>query len=388
MTSIKCEICKEIASKYTCPGCSQKTCSLVCCRKHKEITGCSGQRDKTKFLKKEEFDDLAFLSDYKFLEESSNIIDAAQRQAAQLDTCQLPNSTSYHGFFDNLRKFVHSEFNITLNLMPMQATRHMANKTRFNRASKVVSWSIEFIFHLNNCPSTNLIKLNTKKNLFSSKDSLHNTLVKFYEKYKSDLFEMPSNRIRSNTSLDSSQASTIALYTEFNSIFESGDFNNLNVLLPVTDFELKKKYFIKMNLNENLENLLRNKTLLEYPTLYIVKSQNLKSYNIEDDKKPVETILATELKDQKLEESVENKKKVKLIKTAGNGNLEEGECDSSLSDEFQESDEDNEMKDKNCENNAKRSINDTEPISNKKFKSLDADCEKSLSEDGELEDSD
>ncbi len=79
-----CHICKKNQFKYTCPGCSIKTCSLPCCRLHKQGTGCTGQRDKTKYLKKEEFTELDLLSDYKFLEESSNLIDAAQRQAAIL----------------------------------------------------------------------------------------------------------------------------------------------------------------------------------------------------------------------------------------------------------------------------------------------------------------
>lgn len=82
--SLKCETCNAIPHKYTCPGCSVKTCSLPCVRKHKEDTGCTGQRDKTKFVRKDEFTELDFLNDYKFLEESSQIIDSAKRQAEVL----------------------------------------------------------------------------------------------------------------------------------------------------------------------------------------------------------------------------------------------------------------------------------------------------------------
>lgn len=80
MMSLKCEICENNPHKYKCPRCSYKTCSLVCCNKHKETMNCTGMRDKTKFLKKDEFNEMALLSDYRFLEESSNIIDAAHRQ--------------------------------------------------------------------------------------------------------------------------------------------------------------------------------------------------------------------------------------------------------------------------------------------------------------------
>ena len=74
-----CEVCSDKEYKYQCPRCEQKTCSLECCRRHKELAECSGQRDKTKYVPKEEFDERSFLSDYRFLEEHARLIDAAAR---------------------------------------------------------------------------------------------------------------------------------------------------------------------------------------------------------------------------------------------------------------------------------------------------------------------
>ena len=50
---------------------------------------------------------------------------------------------------ENLRKFVNAQFGIDLKLMPFQSTRHLYNKTLFNRAANTVSWSLEMVFHLN-----------------------------------------------------------------------------------------------------------------------------------------------------------------------------------------------------------------------------------------------
>lgn len=282
--SLNCQVCEINPYKYKCPRCSYKTCSLICCKKHKTIIYCTGQRDKAKFLKKDEIDEMELLNDYRYLEETSNIIDASQRPSLNLDSSTPSNSATYNGFFENLRKFVNCEFGITLNLMPNQATRHLANKTRFNRSSKVVSWSIEFIFHLNN-KSPNLIKLNSEKNLFSSKETLRTILNSFYEKYKNDLFEPISHKTRVNT--DSSIS--LDLHTEFNHIIEKEDFFGLNILLEVIDFENKQKFYTKLDLNETLENSLRGQTLLEYPTFYIVKDEEMSSYklkrNIDETKK-------------------------------------------------------------------------------------------------------
>ena len=339
--STKCEICVVNLHKYTCPRCSLKSCSLDCCRKHKLDTGCTGQRDKTKFIKKDEFNEMELLNDYKFLEEQYNMIDAAQRTAQQLDTVDPIQTTVHTGFFENLRKFVAAELKINLKLMPLQATRHLANKTRFNRNTKEVSWSLELIFHLNDRNGDkNLLKLNTNKNLFSSKDTLHNVLSKFYQKYKSDLFETPSSKSKSDTTASSN---SIALYTEFNSVFEAECFNdeNIHVLQQIDDFEKKKKYFIKLDLNDTLEAVLRHKTIIEYPAFFIVKPNDLKEYSIQE-----ETPNSQEKNISSKSPQISNKNK-----------LEDGECNTDDSEG-----EDDQVK------NAKRANYFDENV-NKKLKS-------------------
>lgn len=241
--------------------------------------------------------------------------------------------------------------------MPNQASRHLANKTRFNRNSKVVSWSIELIFHLsNNSPNSNLIKLNTKKNLFSSKETLRSILNSFYEKYKSDLFEPSSHKTKVET--DSSQ-NFLALYTEFDPIFKTENFTNINILLPVTDFEKKKKFYVKLDLNETLENSIRKRTLLEYPTFYIVKDEQMSSYRLEKDIE--ETTSKNSMKNE-ISESGSH-----ILKDAND--LEDGEYNTS---ESQDSDE-------SLVNSNKRPIDlDTDQTS-KKSKTI-------KTEDGELSD--
>ena len=41
-----CLICKENLSKYTCPGCQTKTCSLYCIKQHKLSSKCDGKSKK------------------------------------------------------------------------------------------------------------------------------------------------------------------------------------------------------------------------------------------------------------------------------------------------------------------------------------------------------
>ena len=78
-----CTICLVATHKYKCPGCGTKTCSLVCSRRHKSRTGCSGVRDVVAFVKKTDLQgsEATVSSDYNFL---SNIQRTIHNRAALL----------------------------------------------------------------------------------------------------------------------------------------------------------------------------------------------------------------------------------------------------------------------------------------------------------------
>ncbi|CAF0847562.1 unnamed protein product [Brachionus calyciflorus] len=290
--NIPCEFCLKTKFKYKCPRCGLKTCSLECCRAHKEQTGCSGQRDKTKFVSKEEFNESTLINDYRFLEEQSRLIDAYQR-ASELGEehilsgktlSSLDNDPSknlqFYSTYENLRKFVHKQWNICLKLMPPQSTRHSSNKTRFNRVKNMVSWSLELIFHLSSDEldkSQKYFAIDTKKTLFSSKETLKSCMKYFYAKFKNDLFDKSNLKYEKN---EIKLKKLNLLNEQFKDMFESDSLNDLNILYEIRDFKEKKRYFLKINLDSSLEDCLKNQTMIEYPSLYLVHSNNLCEYEI------------------------------------------------------------------------------------------------------------
>lgn len=302
----KCEICFVNAHKYKCPGCEMKTCSLPCYSKHKQDKDCNGQRKRTKFVSKDEFSEIDLLNDYRFLEEQSLLVDSSQRN---LNTQDALVNKGCSGFYENLRKFLHNEFNINLKIMPAQSTRHLNNKTKFTRITRMVSWPLEFIFHEND--SKNSIKIHTKNVLFSSQEPLRNVLFTFYDKYKEELFNSCSVKCTLV------EKNPMSLYASFGSFFENRNFDGLYVLFRIDDLEKKQKYFMKFNLDENLEILLRDKTIIEYPTLYVVKKDNLKDFLIKTEEKDEKDIL------KYCEKSNEKSSNIKSLEE-----LEDGECNS------------------------------------------------------------
>ena len=49
--------------------CETRSCSLACVNIHKKAKGCDGKRDKVKFKRKGDMDDLDIVSDFRLLEE-------------------------------------------------------------------------------------------------------------------------------------------------------------------------------------------------------------------------------------------------------------------------------------------------------------------------------
>jgi HIT zinc finger len=67
--SPQCEICSSTVAVYTCPRCATRTCSLPCSAAHKTRTGCSGARDRAKYIPVNRYTYGTMMDDYVFLED-------------------------------------------------------------------------------------------------------------------------------------------------------------------------------------------------------------------------------------------------------------------------------------------------------------------------------
>lgn len=88
-----CEVCGKQNAKYTCPKCEVKTCCIGCVNIHKKELNCDGIRDRTKFISKEKFTNLDFLSDFRLLQECGRNVESwkknKDKQYTRLDK-ELP----------------------------------------------------------------------------------------------------------------------------------------------------------------------------------------------------------------------------------------------------------------------------------------------------------
>ncbi|PKI58880.1 hypothetical protein CRG98_020719 [Punica granatum] len=138
-----CEECRQKPSKYKCPGCSIRTCSLPCVNSHKQRTSCSGKRDRSQFLPLSGFNDSVLRSDYNMLEEVKRVTESAQRTRAKLcpfSPYRLPI------FLRRLRSAASSRRTKVL-FLPSGLSKRERNQSRYNPRRKLISWTIEWRFH-------------------------------------------------------------------------------------------------------------------------------------------------------------------------------------------------------------------------------------------------
>ena len=196
-SSCLCQECNEDPSLYQCPRCSRKTCSLTCCKAHKDRTGCSGKRNRTQFLPLARMSDQTIQSDYHFLEDVLKAVDGGKRLLKDVGATltQQPHQKNSHDMRhteDESSVPLHPMLRIqerhdeeepsnkrqrtsiapkwqqlvqqadlrgtTLVLMPPGMQRHVSNTTWYHSKTNILYWKVDFVIHQDN-NSTRIISI-------------------------------------------------------------------------------------------------------------------------------------------------------------------------------------------------------------------------------------
>lgn len=129
--------------KYRCPGCSSRTCSLSCSKRHKLWSQCSGVRDPAAYLKKKELTTpAAFDKDFNFITGIERSLERADRDAEHRGLClDLPDGNS-HGNRKRRNELAKGEIPLQKGIeksgvkvikAPKGMTRSKQNQSHWNR---------------------------------------------------------------------------------------------------------------------------------------------------------------------------------------------------------------------------------------------------------------
>lgn len=223
-----CEVCSKVESKYTCPKCEVKTCSLSCVKIHKKELQCDGIRDRTKFIPLRKMTENDFMSDYHFLEEATRFVELQKRnQIASKSQSSLSKRKQKLRSACGKRKTFIQFFKNTF-------SKSLENTSNFQHKEDKILWHVEWIF-------PNLENLKISKKHCDEDVPLGELLIKLFETEKREQLEY----------------------------YQSKGVGNLSLLLKAESVKNSKNRFYSLDCRKSLKQNLANKTIVEFPTIYV-----------------------------------------------------------------------------------------------------------------------
>lgn len=135
---MNCQMC-DSPSKYKCPSCSCRTCSLVCVDTHKTLTGCSGVNQPQMKVKIKDFTNSHFKSDIAFLSGIVKTCDVAHKATMKLIRQDTRKRLTY--LKNELR-----QRELDVRFTPKSMSKHVLNTTWFSKNDNAIYWHIEWKF--------------------------------------------------------------------------------------------------------------------------------------------------------------------------------------------------------------------------------------------------
>ncbi|KAL9658455.1 hypothetical protein ABK040_005997 [Willaertia magna] len=264
-----CQICSQNNSKYTCPGCEIKYCSVNCYKNHiqNNLQNCNGKRDPTKFVDLTNFTTRNIKNDYNFLEN-------LEKETNKISKNREINKIDSHPYQFHLPKSKELQIKslqrkIRLELMSIGMKRREENTSYYNRKGDKIYWRIEFLFdqqeqlenQLNNCQ--HVIEKHVCEDL-----KVKDIITKYLDK-----------NINGN-------AKTRDLLQKYAYIYEKSlnnkeeDFKFGYFLQVPNRPKNETTLYYQLNENISLKEALKDMIIIEYPTIHIVLPSHKHLYNI------------------------------------------------------------------------------------------------------------
>ncbi|XP_008137709.2 box C/D snoRNA protein 1 [Eptesicus fuscus] len=236
----RCETCGTEEAKYRCPRCMRHSCSLPCVKKHKAELTCNGVRDKTAYVSLQQFTEMDLLSDYRFLEDVARTADHISRDAllkrslSNKHMCFMKNRARRQG--------------INLKLLPNGFTKRKENSTFFDKKKQQFCWHVKLQF-----PQSQAVYI--EKRVPDNK-TINEILATYIDPEKSDpvIRQRLKAYIRSQT--------------------------GVQILMKVENMQQNLVRYYELDPHKSLLDNLRNKVIIEYPTLHVVLKESSKDMNV------------------------------------------------------------------------------------------------------------
>ncbi|KAF2706804.1 hypothetical protein K504DRAFT_470825 [Pleomassaria siparia CBS 279.74] len=139
-----CSICNTTKSKYQCPGCAARTCSLPCYKRHQTRALCTGKRDPTKYVKKSQLITPAGIDhDFNFITRIERELNRVEKHGKDkgLGNAPEPQQPMRKG---NLKDNDYASAGVNVIRAPKGLSRQKENQSYLTNR-KNITWTVEWI---------------------------------------------------------------------------------------------------------------------------------------------------------------------------------------------------------------------------------------------------
>lgn len=252
---ILCQICKKEEYKYNCPRCSLKTCSVKCVKFHKNKYGCDGEKDKFKLVaKQDDYNEQVFHRDVNFLNNAIKDINISNKKIYYLtEDLNTAQAKTFKTFKRILKKF--RDINYFKSPLIMECNK--INKSYSDPAQKKIFWTIKLNF------------LDDKftyifDNVFDGDETNINQLIDYLNKNKQSVDK--NNVGLLNIIKNKEWSNNYGFYLKM-------DIFGLSLDEKKNYFNYNKYYYFCCKLDTPINELLRGKSVYEYPEFYLIKKE-------------------------------------------------------------------------------------------------------------------
>ncbi|XP_016369493.1 box C/D snoRNA protein 1-like isoform X2 [Sinocyclocheilus rhinocerous] len=239
MALSSCDVCETKEAKYRCPSCRKHTCSLACVKQHKMVSGCCGVRDKTAFIPLAEFNEINLLNDYRILEDTARLTQQSNRDRVLLRSRRHPKEGMWM-----IRKA--RAVKVTLRFLPKVFSKHRENRTIFRRAEARFYWHLKIHF-----PQSDAV--------YSERCPDNRQLDQILNDYIHPSESDPVKRQKLKVYVRSPQ-------------------EDIRVFLKSEQTQPNSLRYLELDLKTTLQENLMQKTIVEYPEVFVVLQQHSQQY--------------------------------------------------------------------------------------------------------------
>lgn len=251
----QCEVCNTVQAKYTCPKCEVKSCCLKCINIHKKELNCDGIRDRTKYIPLRKMTKMDMMSDYYFLEEATRFVDDRKRDKIKRFTRYNKNLPPQ---LFRLRCAARDRGTAIRFLLP-NFSRNQQNTTQLNFKTGVIHWRLKWNF-------PNAEGLVFVDDRCDENEKLYVLLNKYLD---------------ATNGLDFPGKNKLEFY-------QSRSLNQLKILLKAEGIKRCRNRFFELDPKHSLKEAFKGKTIVEFPSLYILFKESTDGFDVIESDEDVE----------------------------------------------------------------------------------------------------